>query len=415
MPEPVHGPIVIIGAGQAGMQLASGLRQLGSAAPVTLIGEEPYPPYERPPLSKAFLKGELEQERLLFRHEKAYREQEIVLRTGTHAVAIDRRGRRVRTADGDEMPYAACVIATGARARRLDVPGAELSGVEALRTLDDAKRLRAATAPGFAVAVVGGGYIGMEIAASLTALGAVVTVIEAAPRIMSRGIAPVVADHVADRHRAAGVRLETGTGVAGFVGEEQVRAVKLADGREIAASLVVVGIGAAINDEIGAAAGLPTDGGLLTDACARTEDPAIFAIGDVAVQDHAFLGRRVRLESVQNAVDQAKAVARTLATGQPAAMAEVPWFWTQQYDMMIQMAGFADPTLEWVLRGEIASGRFAAYGLADGVIAAVQAVNSGTDYALGRRLVRGRVRAAPDLLADTGANLKSLLPARPSG
>jgi 3-phenylpropionate/trans-cinnamate dioxygenase ferredoxin reductase subunit len=262
------------------------------------------------------------------------------------------------------------------------------------------------------VAVVGGGYIGMEIAASLTKLGAAVTVVEAAPRVMSRGIAPVVADHVARRHREQGVRLETGAGVAGFVGDERVRAVRLADGREIAAGMVVVGIGAAVNDELAAAAGLLTDGGVRTDACARTADPAIFAIGDVAVQDHAFIGRRVRLESVQNAVDQAKAVARTLATGEPTPMAEVPWFWTRQFDMMIQMVGVADPGLEWVLRGRTEDDAFAAYGLADGVIAAVQAVNRGADYALGRRLVRERRAAEPEQLADPGFDPRSLLPAR---
>jgi 3-phenylpropionate/trans-cinnamate dioxygenase ferredoxin reductase subunit len=252
----------------------------------------------------------------------------------------------------------------------------------------------------------------MEIAASLTKLGGKVTVVEAAPRVMSRGIAPPVADHVARRHREKGVRLETGTGVAGFVGEGEVRAVQLADGREVAAERVVVGIGAAVNDELAAGAGLLTDGGVRTDAYARTDDPAIFAIGDVAVQDHAFLGRRVRLESVQNAVDQAKAVARTLATGEPTAMAEVPWFWTQQFDMMIQMVGVADPGLEWVLRGEMADNAFAAYGLADGVIAAVQAVNRGADYALGRRLVRERIRADAARLADPDFDPKSLLPAR---
>jgi 3-phenylpropionate/trans-cinnamate dioxygenase ferredoxin reductase subunit len=412
MSEPARGPVVIVGAGQAGMQLASGLRQLGSPAPITLIGDEPWPPYERPPLSKAYLAGELERERLWFRHEKAYAEQGIDLRLATRVTAIDRAARTVTTDKGDVLPYEYCVLATGARARRLDVPGAALAGVHVLRGLDDADHLRTAIRPGLEVAVVGGGYIGMEIAASLTKLGGRVTVIEAAPRIMSRGIAPLVADHVARRHRAEGVRLEIGAGVAGFVGDGTVRAVRLVDGREVAAELVVVGIGAAVNDELAAGAGLLTDGGVRTDACARTDDPAIFAIGDVAVQDHAFLGRRVRLESVQNAVDQAKAVARTLASGTPTPMAEVPWFWTQQFDMMIQMVGLADPGLEWVLRGRTEDDAFAAYGLAGGAIAAVQAVNRGTDYALGRRLVRERVRTDPTRLADPDVDPKSLLPAR---
>ena len=412
MSEPARGPVVIVGAGQAGMQLATGLRQLGCAAPITLLGDEAWPPYERPPLSKAYLAGELERERLWFRHEAAYAKQGIELRLGARAVALDRAAKTITTAAGEVFPYDYCVLATGARARRPDVPGAELGGVHVLRGLDDAEHLRAALRPGLEVAIVGGGYIGMEIAASLTKLDGRVTVVEAAPRIMSRGVAPLVADHVARRHVEAGVRLETGAGVAGFVGEEAVRAVKLADGREVPAELVVVGIGAAVNDELAAAAGLSTDGGVRTDACARTADPAIFAIGDVAVQDHAFLGRRVRLESVQNAVDQAKAVARTLATGEPTPMAEVPWFWTQQFDMMIQMVGIADPGLEWVLRGQTEDHAFAAYGLADSVVASVQAVNRGTDYALGRRLVRERTRATPEQLADPGFDPKSLLPVR---
>jgi len=412
MSEPARGPVVIVGAGQAGMQLATGLRQLGSTAPITLIGDEPWPPYERPPLSKAYLTGALERERLWFRHEPAYAQQDVELRLATRVVAIDRTARTVTTAAGEVLPYEYCVLATGARARRLEVPGAELAGIHLLRGLDDADRLRAAIRPGREVAVVGGGYIGMEIAASLTKLGGRLSVIEAAPQVMSRGVAPVVADHVARRHREEGVRLETGVGVAGFVGDEAVRAVRLADGREVAAELVVVGIGAAVNDELAAAAGLATDGGVPTDACARTADPAIFAIGDVAVQDHAFLGRHVRLESVQNAVDQAKAVARTLATGTPTPMREVPWFWTQQFDMMIQMVGWADAGLEWVLRGETEAGAFAAYALADGAIQAVHAVNRGADYALGRRLVRERIRAEPGQLADPAFDPKTLLPAR---
>lgn len=410
MSAPVSGPVVIVGAGQAGMQLAMSLRQQGSPAPITLIGEEAWPPYERPPLSKAFLVGELAEERLVLRKRQAYADLDIDLRLATRVTALDRTARTVTTERGEVLPYGVCVLATGSRARHLHVPGADLDGIATLRGIDDAKHLRDRVRPGLRAAVVGGGYIGMEIAASLTKLGAAVTVIEALPRVMSRGVAPLVADHVAAVHRAKGVRLELGTGVAAFAGDEAVRAVRLADGREIAAELVVVGIGAAINDELAAAAGLATDGGVIVDACARTADPAIFAIGDVAVQDHAFLARRVRLESVQNATDQAKAVARTIATGQPVPMAEVPWFWTQQFDLMIQMVGIADDGLEWVLRGDPAAGRFALYGLTGGVVTAVQAVNSGGDYALGRRLVRERVAVAAAMLEDPTSDLKAVVP-----
>ncbi|MFW5835309.1 MAG: NAD(P)/FAD-dependent oxidoreductase [Pseudomonadota bacterium] len=411
MSEPVTGPIVIVGAGQAGMQLATSLRQLKSTAPIVLFGEEPFPPYERPPLSKAFLAGELDEARLFFRSEGAYADLGIDLRLGTRVAELDRAGRAVVTEDGERLPYEACVLATGSRARRLRIPGAELDGVLTLRGIEDARQLRARVRPGLRTVVVGAGYIGMEIAASLTKLGATVTVVEALPRVLSRGVAPELAAFVAERHQQEGVVLETGIGVAAFTGDERVEGVRLADGRVLPADLVVVGIGAAINDELAAASGLATDGGVVTDAMARTDDPAVFAIGDVSVQDHGFLGRRIRLESVQNAVDQAKAVARTL-TGTPTAMTEVPWFWTHQFDLMIQMVGVADDGLDWVLRGDPASGGFALYGLADGVITAVQAVNSGADYALGRRLVRERVRAAPTLLADPASDLKALVARR---
>jgi 3-phenylpropionate/trans-cinnamate dioxygenase ferredoxin reductase component len=411
MPEPVTGPIVIVGAGQAGMQLATALRQLKSPAPITLIGDEPYPPYERPPLSKAYLAGELDRERLFFRKPDTYADLGIDLRLRTRVVALDRAAKTVTTDRGDVLPYAACVLATGSRARHLRIPGADLDGVVTLRGIADADALRARVRQGLRAAVIGGGYIGMEIAASLTKLGAGVTVVEALPRVLSRGVAPVIAAHVAARHAAKGVTLLTGVGVLAFEGQGTVEAVRLADGRGLAADLVVVGIGAAINDELAAASGLATDGGVITDAMARTDDPYVFAIGDVAVQDHGFLGRRMRLESVQNAVDQAKAVARTL-TGTPTAMVEVPWFWTQQFDMMIQMVGVADDGLDWVVRGDPAANAFAAYGLKDDLIQAVQAVNAGTDYALGRRLIRERTRIEPAVLADPETDPKGLLQPR---
>lgn len=408
-PAPISGPVVIIGAGQAGMQLAMSLRQQGTEVPITLLGDEPHPPYERPPLSKAFLKGDLEEERLYFRKPQAYADQRIDLRLGVRVRAIDRAAKVVRLEDGTALPYAACVIATGSRARRLDLPGADLDGVVTLRGIDDAHTLRARVRQGLETAVIGGGYIGMEIAASLTGLGAHVTVIEALPRVLSRGIAPVVAAHLTARHEAEGVTLETGIGVTAFEGQGRVEAIRLADGRLIKAALVVVGVGAALNDELAAAAGLATDGGVVTDACARTSDPAIFAIGDVAVQDHAFLGRRIRLESVQNATDQAKAVARTLTSGTPVPMTEVPWFWTQQFDLMVQMAGVADDGLDWIVRGRPEADAFAVYGLTGDVVTAVQAVNSGADYALGRRLIRERLRIAPERLADPATDVKTLV------
>ncbi len=409
MADAVSGPIVVVGAGQAGMQLALSMRQLGSRAPITLIGDEAYPPYERPPLSKAFLAGELEESRLYFRKPQAYVENGIDLRLGTRVTALDRAAGTLAVDGGGLVPYAACVLATGSGARPLPVPGADLAGVVTLRSLDDAKDLRQRIASGGRVVVVGAGYIGMEIAASLTKIGAKVTVVEALPRIMRRGVAAVIATHVAAIHRAKGVEILTDAGVEAILGDVGVRAVRLKGGRELACDLVVVGIGALVDDSLARDAGLVCDGGVVTDACGRTADPRIFAIGDVAVQEHAFLGRRIRLESVQNATDQAKAVARTLATGKATPMVEVPWFWTQQFDMMIQMVGVAADDLHWVVRGDPAAGAFTAFGLDAGRIAAVQAVNRGADYALGRRLVRARAEVDPAVLADVGTDLKALV------
>ncbi|MEO1089265.1 MAG: FAD-dependent oxidoreductase [Pseudomonadota bacterium] len=408
MPPAASGPIVIVGAGQAGMQLATSLRQLGSNAPVLLIGDEAHPPYERPPLSKAYLKGDLDKERLTFRKQGAYVDLGVDLRLNTRVTEVDRSRREIATTGGERLSYETLVLATGSRARTLALPGASLDGVVVLRTIDDTDDLRRRVRPGLRAVVIGGGYIGMEIAASLTTLGCSVAVVEALPRVLSRGIAPIVAEHLAERHRAAGVVLRTGIGVAGLEGGTRVEAVRLSDGTTLPADLVVVGVGAAINDELAAAAELATEGGVITDAAARTADPAVFAIGDVSLQDHAFLGRRIRLESVQNAVDQAKAVARTL-TGTPTQMTEVPWFWTQQYELMVQMVGVAADDLEWIVRGSPVAGRFAAYGLDGGRIVAVQAVNSGTDYALGRRIVRERRSIAPAVLADAESDLKGLL------
>lgn len=409
-PAPLAGPLVIVGAGQAGMQLATSLRQLTVAHPITLIGDESEPPYERPPLSKGFLDGSVEAERLFFRKEAAYADHAIDLRLGERVTAIDRHTRTVALRSGETLPYNRLVLATGSRARQLPIPGAALDGVFVLRDLQDARLLKAAVEakPGARAAVVGGGYIGMEIAASLAKLGASVTVVEALPRVLMRGIARPVAEHLVEAHKAHGVDLQTGVGVDAFVGEDgEVVAVELQDGQRLDADIVVVGVGAAINDELAQDCGLACNGGILTDAYAQTSDPHTFAIGDCSVQDHAFLGRRVRLESVQNAVDQAKAVAKSLA-GKPTVHDEVPWFWTQQFDLLVRMVGVGDDGMDWAVRGDPEAGEFALYGLRDGVISAVQAVNSGIDYAVGRRLVRNRVQSSVAELEDMATDLKAL-------
>ncbi len=403
--------IVIVGSGQAGFQTAASLRQEGFDGSIAIVGDEPGLPYQRPPLSKTYLKEGVA-DRLYFRDAGFFETNRILLEDGARVASVNRHDKQVRLEDGRSFGYGHLVLATGARNRRLPIEGIDLDGVVDLRTLADADAFRATLPSVKRLAVIGGGFIGLEIAATARAMGAEVTVLEATDRLMSRVVSPPVSAHFLEAHTAAGidVRLHTmGSRILGSDG--RASGVELQNGDIVAADLVLVAAGVVANAELAEAAGLYVHDGIRVDDVMATEDPDISAIGDCASFPFGHDGLQTRLESVQNAVDQAKAVARTL-TGTPTAMVEVPWFWTQQFDLMIQMVGVADHGLEWVRRGDPATGAFALYGLADGVVTAVQAVNAGADYALGRRLVRERVTVDPDRLTDPATDLKALLPAR---
>jgi 3-phenylpropionate/trans-cinnamate dioxygenase ferredoxin reductase subunit len=402
--------VVIIGAGQAGAQVAISLRQLGFAGEIVVVGDEPAPPYQRPPLSKAYMSGEMPLERTLIRSAAYYAKGRIELRLATRALRI-LRDRRAVALEEEELSYDALVLCTGARARRLGLPGEHLERVFYLRTLADSERIRAAIRPGTRAVIIGGGYIGLEVAASLIKLGAEVVVLEALERVMNRVVAPPVSDFFAAEHAQRGVAIETGALVAGLEGRAAVERVACRDGRVFAADLVVIGVGAVPNDELATDAGLAVANGILVDEFGRTGDCAIFAAGDATNHPNALFGRRLRLESVHNAMAQAKAVAQAIA-GQPAPYAEVPWFWSDQYDLKLQIAGVGDPDDELVLRGEMGARSFSVLHLRKRRLVAIDSINRGGDFLAGKRLIAAGAMPDRARLADPDLPLGELMAAR---
>ena len=401
--------VVVIGSGQAGFQLAASLREAGYEEPITLVGDEPGLPYQRPPLSKAYLKGEVGADHLELRPAAFFADHRIGLAHG-RIVAVDRVARRV-TLEGDgTLPYGHLVFATGARNRVLPVPGAELDGVFYLRGLADADAVKAALPAAGRVVVVGAGFIGLEFAAVVRKLGHEVIVIEAAPRVLGRAVGGAMSEFFAAEHRAMGTTLTLGAGVARLIGEGgRVAAVETAEGERIAADLVMVGIGVVPNVELAAASGLEVDNGIAVDAHLLTEDDAVSAIGDVASYPSHHAGNvRVRLESVQNAADHGRCVAARL-TGKPHAYEAVPWFWSDQADLKLQMVGLARPGDEEVVRGDPATRRFSVFRFREGRLVAIESLNRPADHMLGRRLLAGIPILTPEQAGDEGFELKSLI------
>lgn len=402
--------IVIVGAGHAGGSVAALLRQYGFDGEVVLIGEEPVAPYQRPPLSKALLKGEGEEEDLLLRPADFYVEQNIELRLGQTVTSIDRAGKVVVLADGGTVSYDTLILATGSTARKLAVPGAELANVLELRTLADGRKLRAAIRPGVRLLVVGGGYVGLEVAASARALGAKVVVVEREARLLARVASDVLADFMHDAHTRHGVTLLTGRTVTALAAGDDgaVGGVTLDDGQSLPADLVVVGVGGVACEGLGAAAGLTCDGGVVVDEAARTSDPDVYALGDmtrrpVPVHD----GRVVRLESVPNALEQAKQAAAAI-TGRSPPVPEVPWFWSDQYDLKLQIAGLADGADRMVVRTVAEGAGLAVFHLAGDRLLCVEAINAPAEFMGGRLLIGKATPVDADKLADTSVSMKAV-------
>jgi 3-phenylpropionate/trans-cinnamate dioxygenase ferredoxin reductase subunit len=397
--------IVIIGAGQAGLQTAATLRAEGYTGALALVGEEPFAPYQRPPLSKAYLMGTLERARLFLKPEQFYREAGCELMLSTRAAAIDRAARTVALADGRGLAYDKLLLATGTRARRINCPGAVLSGVYYLRGIADVDALQGDFQAGKRLAVVGGGYIGLEVAAVAAKHGLAVIVFEALERVMARAVSKPVSDFFEAVHRAAGVRLMLDTSVEAFEGDGHLEAVR-ASGTRHPADLVLVGIGAVPNMELAQAAGLPCEDGIVVDEYCTTADPAVFAAGDCTWH----VGREgvaLRLESVQNAIDQAKHAAYAIL-GRPRPYREVPWFWSDQYDLKLQIAGLARPSDEIVLRGDPGAKKFAVFHLRDGAVVAVESVNAAPEYLMGKKLIAEGARVSAARLVDTSIAIKNI-------
>jgi 3-phenylpropionate/trans-cinnamate dioxygenase ferredoxin reductase subunit len=388
--------VVIVGASHAGGTAAAELRAAGFAGAITLVGAEPDLPYHRPPLSKAYLTGEKGADSLMLRAPRFYAEQGIATLLGDPVTRLSRDMRRVVLGSGVTLDYDRLILATGAAVRRLTCPGAGLSGVHYLRSRADADAIRHAARAARRVVVIGGGFIGLEIAASLRKGGASVTVIEAAPRLMARVLSPELSAFFAKLHQGHGVDLRLGSGVTALLGATRAELVQLVEGEPIAADLVVVGIGIVPDTALAESSGLAVDNGILVDAGLVASDPAIFAIGDAARFPHPMAQGPIRLESVQNAHDQARCVAHAII-GKPEAYAAVPWFWSDQYEVKLQMAGLSAGADETHVIGDIAAQRFSVLHLKGGQLVGVDSVNRPADHMRARKALAGPPVAAADL------------------
>ena len=398
---------IIAGAGHAGGQTAISLRQAGYEGRIVVCGDEPVPPYQRPPLSKKYLSGELARERVFLRPESFYSGNDIELRLGNAVREIDGEGRTVRLEDGDSLAFTDLVIATGSRPRRLDVPGADLDNIFYLRTLADSDVIRNALVASRRLAVVGGGYIGLEIASTARGLGLEVCVIEAADRILGRVTAPEMSAYYTSAHRARGVDIRLSTSIAAFEGDGTVEAVDCG-GETVPADVVVVGIGIAPEQELAASAGILCDDGIVVDERCATSADRVYAVGDCTRHPNPILGRTLRLESVHNALEQARTAAANIA-GTPTKYEQVPWFWSDQFDLKLQMVGMSQGYDAIVQRGSMDADDFAMFYFKDGVLIAVDAVNRPREFMACRKLVPERPRIDPTKLADESIPMKEMI------
>jgi 3-phenylpropionate/trans-cinnamate dioxygenase ferredoxin reductase subunit len=399
--------IVIIGAGQAGAAMAAKLRTLGHDGPITMLGEEAAPPYQRPPLSKSYLLGEMEETRLYLRPEEFYADNQIDLRTGVAAKAIDRAAKIVALSDGETLPYDKLALTTGSRPRLLPASiGGALKGVYPVRSLKDVDAMAAEFTPGARVLIIGGGYIGLEAAAVAAKMGLTVMLIEMADRILQRVACPATSDYFRDLHRTHGVDIREGVGLTELTGDGRVSGATLNDGSSLEIDFALVGVGISPNQELAADAGLAIENGIAVDETACTSDPDIFAAGDVA--SLPYEGRRIRLESVQNAIDQAEAAAAAML-GQDVNYAPVPWFWSDQFDVKLQIAGLNQGFDKVVTRPGDKEGAQSVWYFQGDRLLAIDAMNDPRAYMVGKRLLEGGINPTAEEVANPATELKSLM------
>ena len=397
--------IVIIGAGHAAGQAAASLRQAKFEGPITIIGDEAHVPYQRPPLSKQYLAGTQLADKVYLRAEKFYADKDIQLMLDTRATQIDPSTKTINLDNGETIAYEKLLISTGSRPRKLSIEGSDLSGIHYLRTMDDVDGIRADVKPGANLVIVGGGYIGLEVAAVGIELGMNVHVLEMEERILQRVTTPEMSAYYHKLHTDRGVHIHTQTGVTGFSGNSSVEKVLCGD-ESFDADIVIVGIGIIPNTEIAEEAGIHCENGIVVDDHCRTSDPDIYAAGDCTNHPNPLMNKRLRLESVPNAMDQAR-VSTANMLGDDKVYAAIPWFWSDQYDLKLQMVGFSADGDSQVLRGDMDTHQFAIFYLKDGKVVAADAVNSPKEFMLCKQLV-GKP-ADPAKLADPETDLKSLL------
>lgn len=400
--------LVIIGASYAGVQSAATAREAGYAERIVLIGNEPDFPYQRPPLSKGLLLGKTSDAQLILRGERFFTSQGIELVLGRDVLSIDRRARRIELSEGVHYAYDTLVLATGSCARPLQIPGAGLEGVHYLRSLGDARALQAELQTANSIVVIGGGFIGLEVASAAVTLGKAVTILESAPRILQRGVSRVAADYLLDLHRGKGVRIVPGAQVDCLQGRAgRVVGVRYNQGQSADCDLVLVGVGGLPNEGLALRCGLSCDAGIVVDAFGRTSDPRIFSAGDCTSHPNRFAGRRLRLESVQNALDQGRATGSTVA-GKPVPYTAVPRFWSDQYDCKLQMVGLSLDHSSHAVRGSLADGRFSVFLYKGDDLIGVDSVNSPADHVAGRKLLAADVSVRPEQAADPAFDLKGV-------
>ena len=397
--------MVIIGAGHAAGQAAASLRQEKYEGSITIIGDEPHVPYQRPPLSKQYLSGEQAIDRVYLRPQKFYEDKNIDLKLGVSATAIDRAAKTVQLDNGEQIAYDKLIISTGSRPRKLNIEGSDLAGIHYLRTIADVDAIRAEMKPKRNLVIVGGGYIGLEVASVGIDQGLNVHVLEMEERILQRVTTAEMSAYYHNLHTGRGVQIHTGTTVSGFAGDQHVQQVLCGD-QAFDADLVVVGIGIIPNVELAQDAGLTCDNGIVVDEHCRTSDPDIFAAGDCTNHPNPLLDRRLRLESVPNAMEQARVCAANMLGGDKT-YAAIPWFWSDQYELKLQMVGFSADGDQQVVRGNMAENQFAVFYLNEGRVVAADAVNSPKEFMICKQLIG--VEVDPARLADPETDLKTLL------
>ena len=396
---------VIAGAGHAAGQVVATLKQLKYAGQIVLVGDEDYLPYQRPPLSKKFLAGAMPAERLHFKPASFYDEPNIEIRLRTRITTIDRDNKSVHTEGGERISYDKLVLALGSRARRLRIDGADLAGVHYLRSIADVDDIRSELNHYRRTVIIGAGYIGLEVAAVMQQLGLDVTVVELADRVMSRVVSPEISDFYQIEHTNKGVKLRLSTGVSAFRGDKRIASVETTDDEQIPADFVVVGIGIVANTELAASAGLTVDNGIVVNDQCETGDPAVYAVGDCTAHPNAIYNRQLRLESVHNALEQAKTAAANIC-GKETHYSQVPWFWSDQYDLKLQIAGLSEGYDEIVIRGNPADRSFACLYLKNGQLIATDAVNAPREFIQSKGLIASHAKIDPARLANANIPLQ---------